>query len=489
MTNTNDDKSRIRALFGAKATPQTASAPVPTVTPQTAPTRPPLKLGTVPIPVHLETRHILPVGTTGSGKSQAIYSGILTPIRQRNEPAIIIDHSAEFLQRYYRPDVDLIFNPFDARSVGWTPFNEIRRIYDFDRIARAIVPDVPGENQDWQVGAQQLLANTMRALWGLGKQKNGKMFRCNEALLWFLTEAPLHGFPAEGKFPNTLQSLVHRSTSQRLFEHGNEKQLVITLGILGRHLQPLTYLKDGDFSMTDYVKQFEKEGQCKSWLFLSYTDASYSAIAPLFSILVSCGIQSGLELSESRTRRFYYVLDEFSSLEKIDAIADALTKLRKRGGVVVAGIQSTAQLEEKNGEVGAQILLSCFGNVLMLRVADDKTAEKLSAMIGDVEQWETSTNRGQSTNADDGLTISEGVSRQKVIKRAVLPSQFMTLPDLQGYVRIAGTPQVHKTQVPVSDLPLIAKPEETRQAVHLDLGAAPAYVITAAAASSATLPA
>ncbi|MFJ3318727.1 type IV secretion system DNA-binding domain-containing protein [Herbaspirillum huttiense] len=502
--NTNNDAERIKNLVRSRA-------PVPAHVEQED-TR--LKLGEVPIPDFLETRHALIAGTTGAGKSQALYTGILSPIRARNQPAIIVDHSAEFLQRYYRPGIDKIFNPFDKRSVGWSPFNEIRRIYDFDRIAQAIIPTMAGKtaNQDWQEGAQQLLANAMRGLWNLGRE-----FRCNSALVYYLTKAPLHGRltdPAsqvryalaknvelrkkvgvenlehlnnaqlaelwEAIFVRlnvevplidveSLEFILHGSSSASLYDEGNEKALAITRNIISRYMQPFSYLAEGTFSMTDYVKQFEQPGHCKSWLFLSYTDASYAAIKSLFSIMVSCAVQSALELSESAARRFYLGLDEFASLDRIDAVDDALTKLRKRGGVVIAGIQSTAQLVEKYGEVGAQILLSCFGNVLMLRVADDQTAEKCSALIGDVEVFEKSTTKGSTENGDGSTSLSQSETLAKQVRRAVLPSEFFVLPDLIGYVRIGGESQFHKTSVRITGLLKEEPAEISASGVMLDL--------------------
>jgi len=467
----------------------------------------PLYLGHVQIPVDLETRHVLAVGTTGAGKSQAIYD-LQTRIRKRMQPAVVIDHSAEFLQRYYREGIDLIFNPFDSRSIGWSPFNEIQRVYDFDRMAKAIIPDIPGENQDWQIGAQMLLADILEALW-----KKGLEFRCNKAMIHFTTAAPTHGGAATPELSaelrhmlakladmpdgdvncaplikkirditkdtpadsgNSLQSLLKGSSSARFFETGNEKQLAITLGIVGRYMRPFKFLKEGDFSISKYVRSFNS-GKQKRWLFLSYTDASYQAIKTLFSIMVTCAIQAGLELSESKTRRFFFVLDEFSSLSKIDAVDDALVKLRKRGGVVIAGIQSTAQLIIEYGEHGAQTLLSCFGNGLYLRVADDQTAEKLSKMIGQVELWEQTYNEslGSSVTAGPQSSSSEnfssGWSKQKQVKDAVLPSEFTWLKDLTGFVRIAGYgDSVYRTTIPISNLPLIAKAEDTRPDVWLE---------------------
>lgn len=442
----------------------------------------PLQLGQRLIPWDLETRHILMVGTTGSGKSQAIYRN-LEAIRARNQSAILMDHSAEFLQRFYRPGVDVIFNPFDKRGVGWNVFNEIRRIFDFDRIAQACIPDdSAGSNKDWQMGARELFANTLRQLWKLGKP-----FRTNKMLVHFLSHAPLRGaFPTDNDGRPiksmqhfSLEELLRGTTSQRMFEPGNERGLPITMTIISRYLTPFTYLKDGDFSVSDFVRSFEQGGDGR-WLFMAYTDANYAAIQSIFGFLASTAISAGLELSESQERRFFYVLDELPSLGKLPALDDALTKLRKRGGVVIAGIQSTAQIEDPDtyGRTGGQILLSCFGSVMMLRVMDDQTAEKLSAMIGDVERWEENESSNLSSSSGvSGASSSEssGVSRSLQVRRAVLPSEFYTLPDLTGYARIGGTRMPHDAKtgrpylakVEYKALPIVAEKEQPIDGLYL----------------------
>lgn len=499
-----DDRAKIRAALGKP--PLESTPPATPAAPVSAPashaqqgehiprkaTKPEIVIGSVPVPERLINRNFMFVGMPGSGKSQAILQ-VLKQVRNRNETVIAIDHGGEFLQRFYRPGKDIIFNPFDARSVGWSPFNEIRRVYDFDRLAKAIVPDIAGENQDWQHGAQQLLANILRALF-----HRGKAWRNNRALLHYVCFAPQlksSAVDANGCPVESLQELLQGTSSNRLFEPGNEKGLSITIGIVGRYMQPFTYLSDGHFSITDHVHKFEK-GETDSWIFCSYTDSSYEAIKGLFSILIGCAAEASLELSESGTRRFYLVLDEFASLDKIGQIVDFLTKARKRGGVGLLGIQTLAQLEERYGESGAQIIMACLGNWLMLRVPDSKTATMLSDTVGDQEMWETSFNTSTGTSLTTGAQRSasdsenSGSSRQKVIKKAILPSEFRQLPDLTGHFMISG----HKVQVagqvvdvvqvriPITEMEFVAEREVVAGNVYLSLDdEEPAPVAPAAA--------
>jgi len=91
-----------------------------------------------PIPTWLETLHLLVAGATGTGKTVALGQIIETILRRRDR-LIIVDPNGTFLSRFYFPG-DVILNPFDKRSEGWSIFNELRDAYDFKRYALSVVP-------------------------------------------------------------------------------------------------------------------------------------------------------------------------------------------------------------------------------------------------------------------------------------------------------------------------------------------------------------
>lgn len=419
------------------------------------------RIGQVVVPFHLETRMMLMVGTTGAGKTQAILQQ-LSIARERDVPAVLVDHGGEMTRYFYREGIDIVFNPMDKRFPGWSPFNELRRRTDFVRVAGFVIRDVGGQNQDWTKKAQQFFADVMRALW-----ERGPEFRTNAHLLYFTLKAPRYG--VENTL--TLEWLLQDTSSARLFGNKNDsKTLDIVLGIVAEFMEPLTYLRDGSFSITDYVQSFDVLGACRRWLFVSYNDADYQAISPLISMWMEFAVQAGMRLSPSAARRFYLVLDELGSLHKMKALTDALTKLRKYGGVVVAGLQSTAQIEDpqKYGEKGAQTLLSCFGTVLMLRVSDDVTADKMSRMIGDHKIMKESTSTGTTK---DGWTNSTTIKEET--ERLVLASNFTKLPDRAGYLRIAGMEHIQELfrperLIPVANLPEIAEASILRDDMNLE---------------------
>ena len=77
--------------------------------------------------------------------------------------ALVADAGGGFVSRFFQPG-DLLFNPFDSRSVDWSPFAEIRAEYDCARIAKAAIPDGHGDGQEWHHYAQTLLSETLLAL-------------------------------------------------------------------------------------------------------------------------------------------------------------------------------------------------------------------------------------------------------------------------------------------------------------------------------------
>ena len=96
-----------------------------------------LELAGMPIPAKLENRGFFMFGSPGSGKTQAI-SQMTAILRQRNDfRAILFDRDGEMLEKFYDPSQDLIFNPFDARSVQWSHVHEAVRP---ETMAAALIP-------------------------------------------------------------------------------------------------------------------------------------------------------------------------------------------------------------------------------------------------------------------------------------------------------------------------------------------------------------
>src|SRR5690606_8953283 len=95
------------------------------------------------------------------------------------------------------------------------------------------------------------------------------------------------------------------------------------------------------------------------------------------------------------SRRIWMVIDELASLENLASLEDAATKGRKAGLRLVAGLQSTAQLDKIYGFEKAQTLRSCFRSLVVLGGAktDPKTCEDMSLSLGEHEVERETVNK------------------------------------------------------------------------------------------------
>jgi type IV secretory pathway TraG/TraD family ATPase VirD4 len=178
-----------------------------------------------------------------------------------------------------------------------------------------------------------------------------------------------------------------------------------------------------------------------------------AALSPLITTWVDIVANAILSLPASGERRIWLILDELGALGKLCSLEGALTRGRKHGLCVVAGLQSTAQLDRVYGRDGAVVLRSCVRNLVVLSIAksDPDTAEMLSRALGDseVERPQHSTNKGAGG-------ITKGVTALRTTERIVLPSGISQLPPLRGFVALAGEQLTRRLTVAPRDLQVVA---------------------------------
>ncbi len=379
-----------------------------------------------PFLIEDEARHILVTGTTGSGKSQFFYN-MFDQIRERGDKAIIVDHGGENLARYWRPG-DIVFNPFDERFPGWSPANEIREDFDHDNMARFVIPDGHGENASWHGYAQDIFASVSRIAAARGEDslKN---------LLYLMLKAS----------PESMRDLLVDEPAGALFDKGSEKMAANARSILGAHLKCWRYLKPGSFSIRDWVSNDND----RRWVFVSYKESNFAALRGFISMAVSVAMNYTMDLLPSDDRRIWFSLDEMATLGKIAAVADGLTKLRKYGGCVASGIQTTSQPQEAYGEKGATTLLANYNTYVALRPGDAETAEMFSRHFGEQEVWRNDYSDNSGIGGG-GHNQGEGVSTKLHKKRVMTYTDLMMLDDLNAVIKLPGNIPVGYLKIPYS---------------------------------------
>ncbi len=361
------------------------------------------------LPPEIENLHIAITASTGAGKSVAL-RGLISEIKKRGDRAIVIDNGYEFFQKF-GSDTDYLLNPFDSNSKNWNLVNEIRQDFEWTKFARSIIPEGHGSEKEWNKMAQALIANI-----GINTGAD------NKTLLEIATSYSI----------KQLEPILSGTSSAVLLHEGGERLLTNIRSVFATYLQAWQFAEGGDFSLRDYVL-----GTDPSWLWIPFRENELEVSKQLITAWLDIIVNSGLERAEGQNPKTWVILDELDTLGELSSLIAATTKLRKRNMPIVTAFQSYSQLEENYGANKTQTLLNCFSSKLIMRTSSAKLAETMSVELGDREVWQS----GQKTGVD-----RKGDEEHKKTERLVMASELGALPNLEGYLKLAGDYPVVKVK-------------------------------------------
>lgn len=146
------------------------------------------------------------------------------------------------------------------------------------------------------------------------------------------------------------------------------------------------------------------------------------------------------------------MLDELPLLGRISSLVTLLTNGSKHGSAVIAGIQTVAQLRETYGRDQAQTILATLGTWLTLRVTDSETSDYMSKAIGDEEVRRVVQSGGESHGKRGGnKNQTKNWQEQYSMQRVVMSAELQNLPDLCGYLNIAGPLPACPVRLPLAE--------------------------------------
>lgn len=397
----------------------------------------PVMIGPMPVPLHLENRNLLLCASIGAGKSVATESLIASAV-QRGDKMAVVDPNGMFYSKFSLPG-DIILNPFDARSAGWTIFNEIHGVHDFGRMAKSVIPPQldPGDEQ-WCAYARDVLADTMRKLVETYNPDQ-------ETLVRMLVRE-------DG---DVIRAFLANTDSQGYFRENAEKAIASIQFMLNKYVRPLRFMSRGEFSLHRWVND-----PAGGNLFITWREDMRAEQRPLVATWIDtiCAtVLSKPDPDPNCDERFWLFLEELNSLGRLESFIPAATTGRKHGLRIVGVIQDWAQLDETYGKDMAKTLLACFRNYVIFGAANAYNADKASEILGkhQVERVRDSVNLGMGRS---------GRSRQidTPTETVVMDSEISNLPDLTGYVMFAEAFPIAKLKLPYVDYPQRASPIEIR---------------------------
>lgn len=373
-------------------------------------------IGPITLPREFETQHCLTVGTTGAGKTQML-SQVFEQLRAQGGRGIIYCFKGDYTERFYDPACgDILFNPLDKRHVQWNLFAEAKTIMDLESIGYSLIPQAKSDNDRYFVDASRdVFVGILNYLWQTGKRTNKDLW---DALTASAAQISVY--------------LNHTAAGRAALKHISDPDSKQTQGVLGSLMQYTKAFQffggqPGTFSVTDWVENGT------GWMFIVNTPAIKATMAPILSLIVDQTTKALLSLPDDRKRRFYMILDELGTLQKLDRLIDMLTLSRSKGGSLWIGVQDTGRIKEVYGKDIAETLVNNCNTLIAFRVLSPDTAEYLSKAMAEREKSkvEESHSRGPEDMKD-----GESISRKEHMEKIVLPGEISTLPDLTAYIKI-----------------------------------------------------
>ena len=356
------------------------------------------------IPQKLLSSHILLMGDTGSGKSNAIRQ-ILRQVEDRGETAIVYDPAGEFVQEFYKPERgDLVLNPLDARCPSWDLHGELDGRGVEDAIAAAMIPEKQGENVFFTDAPRRVLASLLR--------KGGTVSRLLE---WMADPTEI-----EQRLQGTPQAayLDPKAGPQRA-------GVLASLNMIADSLELLPGDKETKAWFTTGKWRFERT----RWVFLTSRPALRERILPLHSAWLDLFILRMMEPCVNPAKPVWFVLDELASLNKLPQLHTAVTESRKYGNPVVLGFQGRSQLEKRYGQ-DAETMLSQPATKIFFKTSEPRAAKWISETLGEIE-----VERLKESRTPKLLSSQKSFSMEVATKPLIMASEIAGLEPLRGFVK------------------------------------------------------
>lgn len=383
-----------------------------------------IRIGTTIIPDDMVTKHILILGTTGTGKGVLI-NQMIEQIKKKQAnsvselpPKILFyDIKGEFVQKHYQAG-DVIFNPFDNRCVGWSVFQEFTTEPELDAISKALFLAPSKTNVFFYDSASTIFRAGLLYL-----VRNKKT--TNDALWNFFSADRDTIVKAIKTLPDG-----ERDALKFLSADGGET----TASVLATLMQQIAFFKnlrglDGDFSFRAWASKPTRQN-----VFLLNIAEYSKAFAPLMTMIMDLMCRTMLSLPDDLHRRVYFILDEIGTLDKMDSLIPLETVGRSKGVSLICASQDFGQIAEKYGKDNLQTFINNFNTNFYFRLNDPKTARDIADGIGKQQVKRKAENHSINVKED---TANKSNNEQEHTEYLVMPEELQQLPVGTAYCRIS----------------------------------------------------
>lgn len=333
----------------------------------------------------LLSKHILTLGSIGSGKSNLMYHIVRAVINsvQEDDVLVFFDAKGDYLKEFYR-DGDIVignkkvFGP-KYNVALWNLYEDILMTPTDERleVVREITTSLfkkyieASQNPTFTMGARDIMSALLVA--HLREMESTGERWTNKRLKDFLNRST----PKEIRETIAKHEDLRWATSYIMSDNSPTTQSYISpLFMVAQEIFSGSFAEDGDFSIRKTV--LEKGGRS---IFLEYDIANGNLLQAIYTVMIDLAIKESL--GQNRTGgNVYFILDEFPLIPRLNYMDNALNFGRSLGVKVIAGIQNVGQVEYTYSDALAQSLLSGFGTFFSFRLFDEKSRRIVSERHG-----------------------------------------------------------------------------------------------------------
>lgn len=376
-----------------------------------------LSLGRIIIAEALSKRHLLIAGQTGSGKSTVLFQH-LDRIQQAERRAVVNDFKGELVERFYRPDRDLILNPLDSRGLGWTLFNELETRADLLAIAGSLIPPAKGEDRFWSAAAQDVFRGIMAYCYQYQKRTNSELWKA---------------FTSGTKDVAQMCALTGSGRAGYSYiQDAGSRQAEGVIAVLMSYVSWLEFVLDGPFSLREWA--ISSSG---TTIFITDNEQASNIMRPYLSLFADLAGKRLLTLPEcpEPDKNIYLILDEMGNMQRLPTVKRLLTAGRSKGVVVEIGIPDLASIESVYGREDAHTIINSCGSKFIMNLGDPDAAKFFSELCSEEEYYQSSTSYALSQDDHKG---GEHHGRMIRTRKVVMPAEMMRLCVGQGYFMLPG---------------------------------------------------
>jgi type IV secretory pathway TraG/TraD family ATPase VirD4 len=377
-----------------------------------------LPFGSVKMPVSAEPKSTLIVGSPGVGKTVMI-GPIFHRLIDREERVVIYDYKGDYLEKFYTPERgDKVFNPLDARCLGYNIFNDINQYPDIDAIATSLIPP-SATNSDpyWNDAARDVFSSILHYL-------NRNAFRNNKEI-WRMITSTGEAIKA------ALQATPGGERGLRHLEDPTSKMTQSVLSVMTGYCRCFEYLTgiNGEFSIKEWIETG------KGCLFITSNAAVEDSLRPILSLFIDLLARKLLSMPDTTDQKTFFLLDEFASLQQLYSVSKLFTVGRSKGGSCIIGVQDFGQIDKIYSKEHRATIINACGNKVIFSVKDANTAKYCSALLGDEERLYSA----KSLSMGDSIFKNKAnLNFKKHREPLFLPSTIMDMPDLQCLVKFSS---------------------------------------------------